>query len=57
MSNWNALSVEAALQQLNTHDEDGEVRSMRRPNTVRIEFLFNNDHQSKEKKKIIIISL
>lgn len=33
MSNWNVLSVEAALQQLNTL-EDGNVE-IKRPNTVK----------------------
>ncbi|CAK9805987.1 hypothetical protein ANTQUA_LOCUS4661 [Anthophora quadrimaculata] len=33
MSNWNVLSVEAALQQLNNLDED-KKEIIRRPNTV-----------------------
>lgn len=34
MSNWNALSVEAALQQLNAFDGDDPQKMTRRPNTV-----------------------
>ncbi|KAK2579275.1 hypothetical protein KPH14_008234 [Odynerus spinipes] len=35
MSNWNVLSVEAALQQLNSLDEDGNEKVIKRSNTVR----------------------
>lgn len=34
MSNWNVLSVEAALQQLNAFDGDDPEKIVRRPNTV-----------------------
>lgn len=34
MSNWNVLSVEAALQQLNAFEGDDSERIIRRPNTV-----------------------
>lgn len=33
MSNWNVLSVEAAMQQLNAFEDDPE-KIIRRPNTV-----------------------
>lgn len=34
MSNWNVLSVEAALQQLNAFEGDDSEKIIRRPNTV-----------------------
>lgn len=34
MSNWNVLSVEAALQQLNAFEGDDPEKIIRRPNTV-----------------------
>lgn len=34
MSNWNVLSVEAAMQQLNAFEGDESERIIRRPNTV-----------------------
>lgn len=55
MSNWNALSVEAALQQLNTgHEENGEVRRIRRPNTVRIIHTFSSSSYSPNMFHIIL---
>jgi len=39
MSNWNVLSVEAALQQLNAFEGDDSEKIIRRPNTVS-EFIF-----------------
>jgi len=41
MSNWNVLSVEAALQQLNAFEGDDPEKIIRRPNTVS-EFIFCN---------------
>lgn len=34
MSNWNVLSVEAAMQQLNAFEGDDPEKIIRRPNTV-----------------------
>lgn len=39
MSNWNVLSVEAAMQQLNAFEGDDPEKTIRRPNTVS-EFIF-----------------
>lgn len=36
MSNWNVLSVEAALQQLNAFEGDDPEKIIRRPNTVSV---------------------
>lgn len=58
MSNWNVLSVEAALQQLNAFDGDDPEKIMRRPNTVSVDLLINLSHsESIERKRAKVLQL